>query len=129
MNDTEYQADTYVMTAMPDRVPTVAEARGPWLLNRYAARVINAGPGKRACVTPADCLAYAQWYAAWLLWSAQQFLKELWLSIPGPLWVKLIICAILLACLAIPGPFDEMFIIALIKAGHKYRTRRALSAS
>jgi hypothetical protein len=70
----------------------------------------------------------ARFEARWILWSLRGWLRELWRDIPGPLPVKVIVMAVILACLAIPGPADEIGVILLVRGlawlGRKRRERK-----
>lgn len=67
---------------------------------------------------------YARWYTRWLAWYLRLMMRELWDSIPGPWPVKVAVCLVLLACLAIPGPVDEALVIGAIKGFAYLRKRR-----
>jgi hypothetical protein len=51
---------------------------------------------------------------AWLFW-----VVDTWRALPGPTWARV---ALLIVCLAIPGPQDELLLIAITAA---MRARRA----
>lgn len=58
---------------------------------------------------------------AWLFW-----VVDTWKSLPGPPWCRV---ALLIVCLAIPGPQDELLLIAVTAAmrARKARKDRALA--
>lgn len=60
---------------------------------------------------------FASWYAFVLLHEA----REMWSALPGPWPVKVAIC---LACLAIPGGFDEIALFAVLRILKARRERR-----
>jgi hypothetical protein len=69
------------------------------------------------------------WYGTWAWWWLREVARDTWNGLPGPLWVKLALCALLLACLAIPGPVDEIIVVCLIKAVGRRSRRRAERAA
>lgn len=56
----------------------------------------------------------------WPAFLARYYLARTWRDLPGPWPVKV---ALLALCLAIPGPFDELALIALPGALRKLRAR------
>jgi hypothetical protein len=68
-------------------------------------------------------------YAAWLTaFTAREWwiglklaARELWDSLPGPWYVKVIL---IIACQLIPGQLDEIALIAVVRAWRKYKSRR-----
>lgn len=76
-----------------------------------------------------DWLDLAWWHALTVWHVAKAFAAETWESIPGPWPAKILVCVLLVACLAIPGPFDEMLVLALIKLARKRREKRAVVAA
>jgi hypothetical protein len=58
----------------------------------------------------------------WWVFLAGYYAKQLWHDLPGPWWVKIILVII---CIAIPGPADEMILVALPGLCRKVRARRA----
>lgn len=69
---------------------------------------------------------YVRWYLSWLLWWAKDEAKETWRAMPGPWWVKL---ALVAACLAIPGPQDEIALIIVVRYLRKRRQRKMEAAA
>lgn len=68
---------------------------------------------------------YAAWYAAWLWWSVQGCVRDMWEGIPGPTPVKIAVMVLLGVCLLIPGPLDEIgVVLALRGIAHVRRRRR-----
>jgi hypothetical protein len=63
--------------------------------------------------------ALASFWWAVIKWQA----RELWDSLPGPWPVKILI--LIITEIAIPGPLDDVVLIAAVAAWRKYRTRRA----
>lgn len=57
----------------------------------------------------------------WPLYVAWDLARETYRALPGPWWLKLLLCAI---CLAIPGPQDELLLIALTVIARKIRAHR-----
>lgn len=49
-------------------------------------------------------------------------IKPTWNGLPGPWWVRVVLVAV---CLAIPGPQDELLLIAITAACRRYRAARA----
>jgi hypothetical protein len=47
--------------------------------------------------------------------------REMYRSLPGPHWVKV---AIIAACLAIPGPQDEILLLVIVGACRYIRSRK-----
>lgn len=61
------------------------------------------------------------WYVV-ALWAT---VRQFWASLPGPWYVKILICLLFLACLAIPGPFDEIALAALISWWSRRQSRKS----
>lgn len=59
----------------------------------------------------------ASWWSFVLRYEA----RELWRSLPGPWWVKALLIAV---CVAIPGPQDELILLAVVAACRKRRARK-----
>jgi hypothetical protein len=82
---------------------------------------------RRATVT--DYRELAGWWALSLWFLARLALAELWRTIPGPRWVKVIVMAVFIACLIMPGQADEIVLIALIRLARwtvdRVQSRRA----
>ncbi len=57
------------------------------------------------------------WYALWL----RKAVKDTYNGLPGPWWCKVLLIVI---CLAIPGPQDEILLIAVTAIYRAYRARR-----
>ena len=53
---------------------------------------------------------------AWLFW-----VVDTWRALPGPVWVKV---TLLVVCLAIPGPQDELLLIAVTAALRARKARK-----
>lgn len=65
----------------------------------------------------------ASWPAlSWPAHVAAHYMRQLWRDLPGPAWLKIILFA---ACIAIPGPLDELALVALPAASRAWRKRRA----
>jgi hypothetical protein len=63
----------------------------------------------------------AIWHS-WLVFLARYYLRQTWDDLPGPWPVKIALCAV---CLAIPGPQDELALIALTRLCRMWRARQA----
>jgi len=68
---------------------------------------------------------YGSFYASWLWWWLKDEAREMWRALPGPWWLKLLLC---LLCLAIPGPADELGLIVLVKVCRAWRARKEATA-
>lgn len=66
----------------------------------------------------AEMAAARSWYG----FLARLYARETWEGLPGPWPVKVALCAV---CLAIPGPQDEILLIALTAACRAWKARRA----
>lgn len=64
----------------------------------------------------------AQWWA-YVVWYN---LCEMWRDLPGPWYVKLVL---IIAVLAIPGPQDELALIAVVRLCRVWRKRQAARAA
>jgi hypothetical protein len=62
----------------------------------------------------------------WPVYLARFYVRELWRDLPGPWPVKVALVAI---CLAIPGPQDELLLIALTRVCRAWRKRHAAQPS
>lgn len=60
--------------------------------------------------------------ARWWAWLAARYARQLWDSLPGPWPVRV---ALLAACLAIPGPADELALAAVVAVCRARKARRA----
>ena len=58
--------------------------------------------------------------AGWWLYVARVTAAESWRSLPGPWPVKALL---VVACAAIPGPFDEVALVAITAAWRKRKSR------
>lgn len=70
----------------------------------------------------AEVAAMARWYA-YAVWCA---LRQTWDDMPGPWWVKV---ALIVICVAIPGPQDEILLLALTRVFRAWRKRQAVKAN
>jgi hypothetical protein len=75
---------------------------------------------QRAAVL-ADITGAAGWYRYVLTFYA----RELWRSLPGPWYVKI---ALIIACQLIPGPGDEIALIALAAWARRRKSRKERDA-
>lgn len=70
--------------------------------------------------------------AVWYIVAAYMTVRSGWLTLPGPWPVKLalgiVIAAILGGCLLIPGPADELAVMALLGLFKRVLDRRRLAA-
>jgi hypothetical protein len=71
-----------------------------------------------------DYAEWARFRLTWIAWSVREFFRDLWDGIPGPWPVKVLAMLVLLACLGIPGPFDEMAVILLLRYAARRRAGR-----
>lgn len=60
----------------------------------------------------------------WPVYLARYYARQTWRDMPGPWPVKLALVAI---CLVIPGPQDELLLIALTRVMRAYRARQEAS--
>jgi hypothetical protein len=74
--------------------------------------------------TPRKPGLYDLWHA-WPLFLARHYAAELWRDLPGPVPVKI---ALIVVCLAIPGGFDEIALVALTRVYRAWRLRKAATA-
>jgi hypothetical protein len=58
-----------------------------------------------------------RWYG-YVVWF---YAKQTFNDLPGPRWCKILLIVI---CVAIPGPWDELALIALVKLCRTIRARR-----
>jgi hypothetical protein len=59
--------------------------------------------------------------AGFWLYAVRTEIRSMWDSLPGPWPVKL---ALVVACQAIPGPLDEIALVAVVAAWRRYRARK-----
>lgn len=62
--------------------------------------------------------AVASWWAYVVRYEA----REMWRALPGPWWVKVLLIVV---TQAIPGPQDEILLLAICAACRKRKARRA----
>lgn len=62
--------------------------------------------------------------ARWAWWLTRWYARQLWDSMPGPWPVK---AALVVACMAIPGPADEIALAVIVAACRARKARRAVS--
>ena len=62
----------------------------------------------------------------WPITLTREWVKDTWDSLPGPRWLRV---ALIVVCLAIPGPQDELLLLAILAASRAIRKRRANSTS
>jgi len=60
------------------------------------------------------------WHS-WPVFLARYYLRQMWDDMPGPWPVKLLLVTV---CLAIPGPQDELALIAFTRLCRAWRARR-----
>lgn len=65
-----------------------------------------------------ELAALARWWA-WLAW---HYTRQAWDALPGPWPVK---TALIIGCLLIPGPADELALAAIVAACRARKARRA----
>jgi hypothetical protein len=61
----------------------------------------------------------------WIRVAWDAWVVETWRSLPGSTWVKV---ALIVVCLAIPGPQDELLLIAITAAARARRARKEATA-
>lgn len=59
--------------------------------------------------------------ASWWAYVARYEARELWRALPGPWWCKTLLLAV---TVAIPGPQDELILLAVVSAVRKRRSSR-----
>ncbi len=62
--------------------------------------------------------------AVWYAYAVWFTVLEMWRDLPGPWWVKLLLVAV---TVAIPGPQDELLLLAVIKVCRVWRKRQRAS--
>lgn len=71
-----------------------------------------------------EARSFTRWASAQIRWhavAAWYLMKQLWRDLPGPWYVKVLI---LVVTQAIPGPQDELLLLAVLAAVRKYRARK-----
>jgi hypothetical protein len=68
--------------------------------------------------------AFAIWHA-WPVFLARYYVHRTWDDLPGPTWVKALL---IVACVAIPGPADELALIGITRICRTWRAHRARTA-
>ena len=66
-------------------------------------------------------IAFAVWHA-WPVFLARYYVRRTWDDLPGPWPVKALL---IVACAAIPGPADEIALVAITRACRAWRARTA----
>jgi hypothetical protein len=61
------------------------------------------------------------WHA-WPVFLVRYYVKQTWDDLPGPWWIKV---GLVVVCLAIPGPQDEIALIALTRICRAWRIRQS----
>lgn len=59
--------------------------------------------------------------ARWWAFLAARYARSVWDSLPGPWPVRV---ALVVACMAIPGPADELALVAITAGCRAWRARR-----
>jgi len=67
----------------------------------------------------ARSLTQTIWHA-WPVYVTRYYIRRTWDDLPGPWWVKTLLIAV---CLAIPGPQDEIALIAITRICRAWRAR------
>lgn len=62
--------------------------------------------------------------ASWWAYVARYEARELWRALPGPWWVKVLLIVV---TQAIPGPQDELILLAIVAACRKRQARKAVT--
>jgi hypothetical protein len=57
----------------------------------------------------------------WPAYVVADFIRDTYRSLPGPWWCKAMLVAI---CLAIPGPQDELLLLAIVAISRRIRARK-----
>lgn len=57
----------------------------------------------------------------WPLTLLREWIRDTWDGLPGPVWLRVLL---IVACLAIPGPQDELLLLAVVAACRAIRKRR-----
>ena len=65
--------------------------------------------------------AFSVWHA-WPVFLARYYIRRTWDDLPGPWPVKALL---IVACAAIPGPADEIALVAITRACRAWRARTA----
>jgi hypothetical protein len=65
--------------------------------------------------------AVAAGWNTWPVYVARYYARRTWDDLPGPWWCKV---ALIVVCLAIPGPQDEIALIAFTALCRKWRASR-----
>jgi hypothetical protein len=58
---------------------------------------------------------------SWPIYCLRVAVRDLYDSLPGPWWCKALLVAI---CLAIPGPQDELLLLAVVAISRRIRARK-----
>ena len=58
---------------------------------------------------------------SWWAYVIRYEAREMWRALPGPWWCKALLLAV---CLAVPGPLDEVALLAVTAAFRKRRSSR-----
>lgn len=66
----------------------------------------------------------AAWHS-WPVYLARYYVRQTWRDMPGPTPAKV---ALVVICLAIPGPQDELALIALTRVCRAWRARQERQA-
>lgn len=64
--------------------------------------------------------------ASWYAYAARTMALDTWRALPGPWWARILL---LVALAAIPGCFDELALIAVLKFARMRSSRRIALAS
>lgn len=67
----------------------------------------------------------AKAWNTWPVFLARYYLRQTWEGLPGPWPVKV---ALLVVCVAIPGPQDELILLALTQVCRARAARKAATA-
>jgi hypothetical protein len=65
-------------------------------------------------------MVYKLWNA-WFVYVLRMLVRDTYESLPGPRWVKIMLVVV---CLAIPGPQDELLLLAVVAACRWFRNRK-----
>ena len=58
---------------------------------------------------------------AWYWFVIRWTVRDMWRGLPGPLWVKLLICLLVIVAQVVPGQLDDIALILVIGYIKKHR--------
>lgn len=63
--------------------------------------------------------------AGWYWLAVKSEVRDIWAALPRPWWGKAIMLLVLVACQLIPSQLDDIAVIAVMKAVHARKQRKA----